>query len=290
STRIAPVDSGSRGPSPSRAPSEPRPSPCKDNERSINRDLPLLINASHVDSFQEEEDGSLCSTPDTSILDSLPRQSDVEEQDFAPQGSPNATTDGYSCHEIKGPAIVVNHPVSKKHPHRDEPLVIMETTATSFKSSRFDYSDCFNNATAQTSQEASGADAHFQESKEITPQLFDDILPHMHSPFVARYAHFDGSFSKAVEPHARLVAALPSRIVAQIASDSFMDYELVSDFFLTFRSYLDPQRLLQLLFARLEWSLDRKTADGRIVRIRTFAALRHWVLNYFVDDFMHETD
>jgi hypothetical protein len=85
-------------------------------------------------------------------------------------------------------------------------------------------------------------------------------------------------------------AATPARIVAQISSESFMDYELVSDFFLTFRSYLSPGHLLALLLARLQWAINRLQEDGRIIRIRTFAALRHWILNYFVDDFVANYD
>ena len=61
---------------------------------------------------------------------------------------------------------------------------------------------------------------------------------------------------------------------------------LVSDFFLTFRSYLSTYTVLDLLLARLRWAIDKPQDDGRIIRVRTFAALRHWILNYFMDDFM----
>lgn len=40
------------------------------------------------------------------------------------------------------------------------------------------------------------------------------------------------------------------------------------------------------MLARLRWAINRLEEDGRIIRIRTFAALRHWILNYFVDDFV----
>ncbi|KAI5301218.1 Guanine nucleotide exchange factor lte1, partial [Ascosphaera atra] len=122
----------------------------------------------------------------------------------------------------------------------------------------------------------------------ITPSIYDELLPWMHSSSIARYAQDEGKTTTDASSQTRLTAATPTRIIAQITSDTFMDYELVSDFFLTFRPYLDAQKLVHLLFARLEWSMDRHTADGRIVRIRTFAALRHWVLNYFADDFLHE--
>jgi len=83
-----------------------------------------------------------------------------------------------------------------------------------------------------------------------------------------------------------ITAATPARIIAQISSESFMDYDLVSDFFLTFRSYMSTYTVVDLLLARLRWAIGRLEEDGRIIRVRTFAALRHWILNYFLDDFV----
>ncbi|OJD15469.1 hypothetical protein AJ78_04264 [Emergomyces pasteurianus Ep9510] len=114
----------------------------------------------------------------------------------------------------------------------------------------------------------------------IEPSIFDFLVHIMDDPSVVRYVKGSNEIS----------AATPARIVAQISSDSFMDYELVSDFFLTFRSYLSPSNLLSLLLARLQWAINRPEEDGRIIRIRTFAALRHWILNYFVDDFVVNRD
>ncbi|PGH06701.1 hypothetical protein AJ80_08118 [Polytolypa hystricis UAMH7299] len=117
----------------------------------------------------------------------------------------------------------------------------------------------------------------FYKLKEpVDPRIFDSLTTLKDDPSVVRYAKGTNEIS----------AATPARIVAQISSDSFMDYELVSDFFLTFRSYLSLSNLMSLLLARLEWAINRPEDDGRIVRIRVFAALRHWILNYFVDDFV----
>ncbi|KAF5863211.1 Guanine nucleotide exchange factor lte1 [Aspergillus alliaceus] len=110
----------------------------------------------------------------------------------------------------------------------------------------------------------------------IEPSIFEKLALEMDNDRVVRYAPGTKDIS----------AATPARIVAQISSESFMDYELVSDFFLTFRSYLSTDTLLALLLARLQWAINRLQDDGRIIRIRTFAALRHWILNYFVDDFI----
>ncbi|EXJ67598.1 uncharacterized protein A1O5_08944 [Cladophialophora psammophila CBS 110553] len=109
----------------------------------------------------------------------------------------------------------------------------------------------------------------------VQPKVFDDLTDMYDDPSVVRYCQ-----------NAReITAATPARIIAQISSDSFMDYELVSDFFLTFRSYMSTYQVLDLLLARLRWAIGRLEDDGRIIRVRTFAALRHWILNYFMDDF-----
>lgn len=110
----------------------------------------------------------------------------------------------------------------------------------------------------------------------ILPAIFDEISQRRDDPSLVRYSNSTGDIS----------AATPARIIAQISSETFMDYELVSDFFLTFRSYLSTADVLDLLLARLRWAIERLEDDGRVVRIRTFAALRHWILNYFMDDFV----
>ncbi|KEF60318.1 uncharacterized protein A1O9_01878 [Exophiala aquamarina CBS 119918] len=109
----------------------------------------------------------------------------------------------------------------------------------------------------------------------VQPAAFDQLTQIYDDPSVVRYC----------QNVREITAATPARIIAQISSDSFMDYELVSDFFLTFRSYMSTYTVLDLLLARLRWAIARLEDDGRIIRVRTFAALRHWILNYFMDDF-----
>ncbi|KAE8355163.1 hypothetical protein BDV28DRAFT_129423, partial [Aspergillus coremiiformis] len=122
--------------------------------------------------------------------------------------------------------------------------------------------------------------ALYELKEPIEPSIFETLVLGMDDNRVVRYVPGSKDIS----------AATPARIVAQISSESFMDYELVSDFFLTFRSYLSTSTLLALLLARLQWAINRLQDDGRIIRIRTFAALRHWILNYFVDDFIPNYD
>lgn len=114
----------------------------------------------------------------------------------------------------------------------------------------------------------------------VEPSMFDTLTfkPACDDRAIVRYSASTGA----------VTAATPARLVAEITSPSFLDYELLSDFFLTFRSFLAPLDLLRMLFARMRWSVAREDEVGTVVRVRTFVALRHWILNYFVDDFVCE--
>ncbi|KAJ0107806.1 hypothetical protein J7T55_000068 [Diaporthe amygdali] len=114
----------------------------------------------------------------------------------------------------------------------------------------------------------------------IEPAMFDSLTfkPACDNPAIVRYSSLTGA----------VTAATPPRLVAEITSPTFLDYELLSDFFLTFRAYLSPMDLLKMLFSRMRWALMRDGEVGVVVRVRTFVALRHWILNYFVDDFVCE--
>jgi len=121
----------------------------------------------------------------------------------------------------------------------------------------------------------------FHRSKEpITASIYDDISASPDDPAIVRYS-----------PNSReITAATPARIIAQITSKTFLDYELLSDFFLTVRAYLSTHDLLAYLLARFEWAINRFDDDGRVIRVRAFAALRHWILNYFPYDFVGDRD
>lgn len=112
----------------------------------------------------------------------------------------------------------------------------------------------------------------------IEPSMFDALTlkPACDDRLIVRYSPTTGA----------VTAATPPRLVAEITSPSFLDYDLISDFFLTFRSFLNPIDLLCLLIARLRWALSQNDESGMIVNVRAFVAIRHWILNYFVDDFI----
>lgn len=115
----------------------------------------------------------------------------------------------------------------------------------------------------------------------IVPDMFDSLTfkPACDHASVVRYS-----------TSGRIKAATPARLVAEITSPTFVDYDLLSDFFLTFRSFLDTTDLLYLLVARLKWALSRNDETGTVVRVRTFVAIRHWILNYFLDDYVVDYD
>ncbi|KAF8477008.1 hypothetical protein BDZ91DRAFT_708519 [Kalaharituber pfeilii] len=112
---------------------------------------------------------------------------------------------------------------------------------------------------------------------KITPQIFDllSFPPFSELPSVVKY-----------DPrNQQILAATPPRIIAQITSATFLDYQLLSDFFLTYRLFMTPSDLVGYLIARLRWAISRNDDIGKVVRVRTFVAIRHWLLNYFGDDF-----
>lgn len=64
------------------------------------------------------------------------------------------------------------------------------------------------------------------------------------------------------EGNGKVIAGTVEGLVAYITSPDCLDYEVLSDFFMMYRKFLDPSKLLGLLFARYEWGLIR----GAIVR------------------------
>ena len=114
----------------------------------------------------------------------------------------------------------------------------------------------------------------------ITASIYEKIAANPDDPATVRYAPATGE----------IVAASPARIITQITSKNFLDYELLSDFFLTVRAYLSTHDLEAYLLARFEWAINRFDDDGRVIRVRAFAALRHWILNYFPYDFVADRD
>lgn len=86
-----------------------------------------------------------------------------------------------------------------------------------------------------------------------------------------------------------MLAATIERWIAQLTSD--LNYEELLDFFLTYRSYVDSVDLCHLFISRFHWALQQHASPQdervrRIVRVRTFVAIRYWLLTFFTVDFL----
>jgi GDP/GTP exchange factor required for growth at low temperature len=83
-------------------------------------------------------------------------------------------------------------------------------------------------------------------------------------------------------------------MISLLTSSRVIDYQMITDFFLTFRSFISQQSLLKLLILRLKWSIqcindaahELKQNIGKLTLVRTFVVIRHWLLNYFSEDFI----
>lgn len=138
------------------------------------------------------------------------------------------------------------------------------------------------------------ANLSFEEPNEAflynrhNESIFDDVryfpgLKHDQETVVK----FDGTNEDFIN-HATLRA-----LIVQLTSPEVIDYNLICDFFLTYRTFTDSHTVMNLLLTRLIWSLQYVNSFkldtekiGKLVLLRTFVVLRHWILNYFIDDFL----
>ncbi|KAF9993712.1 hypothetical protein BGZ80_001785 [Entomortierella chlamydospora] len=90
------------------------------------------------------------------------------------------------------------------------------------------------------------------------------------------------------DPDRVIMAATVEKLVEKLTSE--IDYTFLTDFFLIYRLFIAPTALLNLFILRFNWALIDDSPQRQIVRIRTFVALRHWILNYFGYDFMRSKE
>jgi hypothetical protein len=78
------------------------------------------------------------------------------------------------------------------------------------------------------------------------------------------YDSIDLSDSAILEKSAdgKVLAGTVEGLVTYITSPDCLDYDVLSDFFMMYRKFIEPSKLLGLLFARFEWGLIR----GAVVR------------------------
>lgn len=106
------------------------------------------------------------------------------------------------------------------------------------------------------------------------------------TPKESEILHFDQS--------GNVINGTVEALLTYITSPDVLNYQFQINLFLTFRSYMDPLPLLELLLCRLSWSLKKSLSEndedqyyGRLILIRTFVTIRHWLLNHFQDDFIN---
>lgn len=97
----------------------------------------------------------------------------------------------------------------------------------------------------------------------------------------------------SAHPMKMMLAATIERWIAQLTSD--LDYDELLVFFLTYRTYVSAVDLCHLLICRFHWALQQgETAQDekvrRIVRVRTFVAMRYWLLTFFAVDFLPDRE
>ncbi|KAI0092278.1 hypothetical protein BDY19DRAFT_929266 [Irpex rosettiformis] len=144
---------------------------------------------------------------------------------------------------------------------------------------------------------------------EVEGDQFDDALasrgaadfPSGHSSLPRSRGARDRASSAIVErpssilttttehPKRVLIAATIERWIAQLTSE--LNYDELLIFFLTYRTYVSALDLGHLLICRFHWALGepRSSQDDtvrRIVRARTFIAIRYWLLTFFSTDFV----
>jgi GDP/GTP exchange factor required for growth at low temperature len=90
-------------------------------------------------------------------------------------------------------------------------------------------------------------------------------------------------------PERAIVAASIERWIAQLTSE--IDFVELHILLLTYRQFIAPTDLFHLLASRFCWALEpsRDPQDDivrKLVRIRTFSALRYWLDTFFREDFV----
>ena len=86
-----------------------------------------------------------------------------------------------------------------------------------------------------------------------------------------------------------LLAATIERWIAQLTST--LDYDELLNFFLTYRNYVSAVDVCNFFICRFHWALQKlpskqDEAVRRVVRVRTFVAIRYWLLTFFTVDFI----
>ncbi|KAI0243662.1 Guanine nucleotide exchange factor lte1 [Massospora cicadina] len=140
-------------------------------------------------------------------------------------------------------------------------------------------------ALADRCKNGTGQDARYLQSSPKRPSFnFDNIAQpaNYETRGVQAGSHNDPEGS--VEPDLPLVLSTVEQLIEALTSRVGKD--LLIDFFITYRLFLSPLELCQLLEKRFIWALDGQSAQQQIARVRTFIVVRHWVSSYYPQDFL----
>jgi GDP/GTP exchange factor required for growth at low temperature len=131
----------------------------------------------------------------------------------------------------------------------------------------------------------------------ISQGSLTDLSSSTHSSNTSRKKSFRNTYSDppslylstGQETQKVVVAATVERWIAQLTSE--LNYDEMLNFFLTYRTYITALDLCHLLICRFHWALEQRSSSHdemvrRIVRVRTFVAIRYWLLTFFVVDFL----
>jgi GDP/GTP exchange factor required for growth at low temperature len=133
-----------------------------------------------------------------------------------------------------------------------------------------------------------------QDDFSISQGSFTDLSSSTNSSIVSRKRSTKGppselSLVRLPSGQKVIVAATIERWIAQLTGE--LNYDELLIFFLTYRTYITAVDLCHLLICRFHWALGQHSSPQdervrRIVRVRTFVAIRYWLLTFFVVDFL----
>ncbi|TBU39177.1 ras GEF [Dichomitus squalens] len=153
--------------------------------------------------------------------------------------------------------------------------------------------DAYDEVAASSATDLSSAHSHAASSrrsrmggKEKTHQMLSNMYS-MQPP--TDFGGAPNAPAGAKETKKMLVAATIERWIAQLTSE--LNYDELLIFFLTYRTYVPAVDLGHLLICRFHWALGEATTSRdemvrKIVRVRTFTAIRYWLLTFFDVDFV----
>ena len=134
-------------------------------------------------------------------------------------------------------------------------------------------------------------------NKEL--QYFGLFNSHNYFPKPNKYVMEINSEEKIVK------STLEAIIIHFTNSIDSLNYNDLNNFFITYRSFSNTTKLLDILLYRFKWSIKSSLElqfgnnimnDNDLIKIynviiiRTFIILRHWINNYIIEDFLFNDD